>query len=215
MTLPSANPLTLLFAIANRMPDQLTNSNKITLNNLYHDCLANLDDPDDLFAYVIAKAMRKNVTSQQSKEHLYLQRFEIPQIRLFELLIQHFPAATLGQRKAVFDDQSGLPLTALVLSEPNSASFEPDYNTRFTNCVHHYGALFGLIDQLPITPIEKTALKLFFSREIDDVLGISEAARVEKQYAARQREQLYAQRVHKLKKHPATISARALNHAYW
>ncbi|AEI48167.1 GRAS family protein [Runella slithyformis] len=250
--------------------------------------------------------MRKHITGGQSNEHIYVQQFEIPQIRLFELLIQQLPLAALtqqcanallvkslknaeypvlvdigigtgmqivnvlrllaqpsdcrvkqltvvgiepfadavraaennfaelqlpfqvyvtssigfvekmtltelrallpahydalvvnasfalhhiqlaAQREAVFGYIRDLAPKAFVLSEPVSDHFEPHYATRFHNAVTHYGLVFEVIDSLDITHKEKAALKLFFSREIDDVLGHTEDVRVEKQYAVHQ-----------------------------
>lgn len=295
-----------LQSLAQRLPDQLTEADKVELDAIYQQCLETLDDSEAMFGYVLAKAMRKHVAGGQSNEHIYVQQFEIPQIRLFELLIQQLPLAALtqqcanallveslknaeypvlldigigtgmqvvnvlrllaqpsdcrvkqltvvgiepfadavrvaeknfaelqlpfqvhvtssigfvekmtlaeirallpthydalvinasfalhhiqqaAQREAVFRYIHDLAPKAFVLSEPVSDHFEPHYATRFHNAVTHYGLVFEVIDSLDITHKEKAALKLFFSREIDDVLGHTEAVRVEKQYAAHQ-----------------------------
>lgn len=327
------NSLLQLRNLANRLPDSLTEPDIQALDAIYHESLEDLDTPESLFTYTLAKAMRKHVAGGQSQEHIYLQRFDIPQIRLFELLIRQFPLANLSQhctntlltdalagcdypvlmdigigtgfqvaniiaaladkpgirvkhlhvigiepfadaltaaaqnieqagekapftvslttrtafienlsiddmrrllpekhdgifanasfalhhiqhasqRKAVFEMFKALPVQALVLSEPNSNHFTTDYAARFTNCVQHYGALFRIIDTLPITATEKTALKLFFSREIDDVLGHAEAVRVEKHYATAQWVQLFAETGFQLRKRDATFAYTTLN----
>lgn len=327
------NPLRHLHDLASRMPDSLTVADQMRLETIYQQTVEDLDDPDSLFAYTLAKAMRKHVTGGQSAEHIYLQRFEIPQIRLFELLIQQFPLANLSQhctntllidalaecanpvlidigigtgfqvatiieglarkpasqvthltvvgiepfadalaaarqtiqqagvrapfaitlltrtafieqlslddlrqllpaqhdaifanasfalhhiqqasqRKAVFNTLKALPVNALVLSEPNSDHYTADYARRFGNCVQHYGALFRIIDTLSITTTEKTALKLFFSREIDDVLGHSDSLRVEKHYATGQWVELFAETGFQLQKRAATFAHTTLN----
>ena len=292
--------------LTQRLPDQLTEADKAELEAIYQHCLSAIDDPEAMFGYVLTKAMRKHVSGGQSEEHLYTKKFEIPQIRLFELLIQQLPLATLTQncanallveelkhqtnpvlmdigigtgmqvvnvlqllagqadtqikhltivgiepfadalqtaeksfssiklpfqitfrphvafiekmmlaeirallpsaydsltvnasfalhhiqraahREAVFRHIHDLVPKAFVLSEPVSDHFEPHYATRFQNAVKHYGLVFEVIDSLDITLQEKAALKLFFSREIDDVLGHEEDVRVEKQYATHQ-----------------------------
>lgn len=292
--------------LAQRLPDQLTEADKVELDAIYQQCLEKLDDSAAMFGYVLAKAMLKHVAGGQSNEHIYVQQFEIPQIRLFELLIQQLPLAALtqkcanallveglknqtnpvlidigigtgmqivnvlqllaqqpdcwvkqitvvgiepftdavqaaeknfaelqlpfqvlftsfigfvekmtlaeiqallpihydalvvnasfalhhiqqaAQREAVFGYIRDLSPKAFVLSEPISDHFEPHYATRFHNAVNHYGLVFEVIDSLAITNKEKAALKLFFSREIDDVLGHTEDVRVEKQYATHQ-----------------------------
>lgn len=295
-----------LQALSQRLPDQLTEADKAELEAIYQQCLEKLDDSEAMFGYVLAKAMRKHVAGGQSNEHIYVQQFEIPQIRLFELLIKQLPLATLtqhcanallmeslknaenpvlmdigigtgmqivnvlqllaeqadnqikhlilvgiepfadalqtaeksfnglnlpfqltfiphiafiekmtlaeirallpthydalvvnasfalhhiqkaAQRETVFGYIRDLAPKAFVLSEPVSDHFEPHYADRFHNAVTHYGLVFEVIDSLDITKKEKAALKLFFSREIDDVLGHTENVRVEKQYATHQ-----------------------------
>ena len=333
MTTIAINALTQLNELACRMPDALTDSDKIALTEIYQESIEDLDNPASMFTYTLAKAMRKHIVGGQSQEHIYLQRFEIPQIRLFELLIQQFPLANLSQqctntllvdalsehvkpvlmdigigtgfqvaniiegltkksgsklqhltvvgiepfadaiaaaqqniqraseqapfgvtlttqvafieqlsqdelsqllpaehdgvyanasfalhhiqltadRKAVFEKLKALPVQALVLSEPNSDHYEPHYLKRFQNCVNHYGALFRIIDTLSITGTEKAALKLFFSREIDDVLGHTEAIRVEKHYATEQWIQLFSETGFQLQKRSATFAYIQLN----
>jgi len=116
-----------------------------------------------------------------------------------------------SQRKVVFEMLKDLEMNALVVSEPNSDHYEPSYSKRFQNCVNHYGALFRIIDTLLITATEKAALKLFFSREIDDVLGHTEAARVEKHYATEQWVQMFEETGFQLQKRPATFEYTQLN----
>jgi hypothetical protein len=325
--------LTQLSDLANRMPDTLTDADKTLLSDIYFESVEDLDNPESLFSYTLTKAMRKHFVGGQAQEHIYLQRFEIPQIRLFELLIQQFPLANLSQhctntllidalaqhthpvlmdigigtgfqvaniieglskkvgvavqhltiigiepfadavatahgnikrvstnapftvnlvmkvafieqfsladlqqllplnhdgvyvnasfalhhiqqksqRKTVFEILKALDVKAFVLSEPNSDHYEHIYPKRFQNCVHHYGILFQIIDTLPIIATEKAALKLFFSREIDDVLGNSESVRVEKHYAIEQWVELFAKTGFQLQKRPAHFEYTQLN----
>ncbi|RYU96088.1 transcriptional regulator [Emticicia agri] len=315
------------------MPHALTEVDKALLNDIYYESLEDLDDPEAMFTYTLAKAMRKHLMVGQSEEHIYLQRFEITQIRLFELLIQQFPLANLSQhcintllidalvnhtnpvlmdigigtgfqvsnmieglknksanqikcltiigiepfadalrlteenirrasknasfevkliikeafieqmtqgelsqmlpaendgiyvnasfalhhiqqmsqRKAVFEILKNLNVKAFVLSEPNSNHFEPSYPKRFQNCINHYGVLFQIIDTLPINTTEKAALKLFFSREIDDVLGNTEKVRVEKHFATEQWVQLFEETGFLLQKRVASFEYLELN----
>ncbi|MBL7975498.1 MAG: hypothetical protein JNJ85_11340 [Candidatus Kapabacteria bacterium] len=69
---------------------------------------------------------------------------------------------------------------AIFLTEPNVDHFEENLYKRFVNCFNHYGSLFQVIDLLDITTNEKQALKLFFGREIEDVIGKENNARFEK-----------------------------------
>ncbi|MFN8366139.1 MAG: GRAS family protein [Candidatus Kapaibacterium sp.] len=69
---------------------------------------------------------------------------------------------------------------AIFLTEPNVDHFEENLYKRFVNCFNHYGSLFQVIDLLDVTSNEKQALKLFFGREIEDVIGKENNARFEK-----------------------------------
>lgn len=333
MTSPLLNILTGLYDLAKRMPNNMSATDVAVLNEIYEESLADLEEPNSLFAYTLSKAMRKHFGGEQTQEHIYLQRFEIPQIRLFELLIRQFPLANLSQhctntllidalaqhshpvlmdigigtgfqvmniieglskkadskvqhltivgiepfaealhaaqanvecvskqaqfgvslvtkvafieqlslsdlsqmlpayhnglyvnasfalhhiqqesqRKAVFETLKVLGVTSIALSEPNADHYEPVYAARFKNCVNHYGALFRIIDTIAITTTEKAALKLFFSREIDDVLGNTEAVRVEKHYSTQQWIKLFNQTGFQLQKRPAAFQYTQLN----
>lgn len=65
-----------------------------------------------------------------------------------------------------------------ILSEPDSDHYTPDLCQRFKNCFNHFKIVFRLIDTLDLSRDEKQALKLFFNREIEDILAGSD--RVEK-----------------------------------
>lgn len=327
------NSQMILNDLASRMPNALTKDDKALLSDIYYESLEDIDEPEAMFTYTLSKAMRKHLIDGQSQEHIYLQRFEIPQIRLFELLIQQFPLANLSQhctntllvdalikhtnpvlmdigigtgfqvsniieglskkannqikclhvvgiepfadalkmteqnikhisenapfevkltvkeafieqmnqdellqmlpaqydglyvnasfslhhiqqlsqRKAVFEILKNLEVDAFVLSEPNSNHFELSYQKRFQNCKNHYGVLFQIIDTLSITATEKAALKLFFSREIDDVLGNTEEVRVEKHFATEQWVQLFEETGFKLQKRKTVFEYEQLN----
>jgi hypothetical protein len=69
---------------------------------------------------------------------------------------------------------------AFFLIEPNVDHFENDLCLRFKNSFSHFYHLFLVIDQLDITQNEKNALKLFFGREIEDIIGKKEMDRFEK-----------------------------------
>ncbi len=333
MKIINSNAQVIINDLASRMPNALSEDDKALLNDIYYESLEDIDEPEAMFTYTLTKAMRKHLLDRQSQEHIYLQRFEIPQIRLFELLIQQFPLANLSQqctntllvdalvkhtnpvlmdigigtgfqvsniieglskkannqikclhivgiepfadalkmtelnikraienipfevkltvkeafieqmneeeirqmlptqydglfinasfalhhiqkisqRKAVFEILKNLEVDAFVLSEPNSNHFEPSYQKRFQNCKNHYGILFQIIDTLSITATEKAALKLFFSREIDDVLGNTEEVRVEKHFATEQWVQLFEETGFKLQKREAVFEYEQLN----
>ena len=70
--------------------------------------------------------------------------------------------------------------TAFILIEPNVDHYESSFSIRFMNCYHHYYNIFKVIDRLEIDARDKTGLKLFFGREIEDVIGKEEHDRFEK-----------------------------------
>ena len=70
---------------------------------------------------------------------------------------------------------------AFILIEPNVNHYEPDFHKRFQNCYRHYHHVFQVIDRIEdISNTDKNALKLFFGREIEDVIGKEEKDRFEK-----------------------------------
>ncbi len=85
-----------------------------------------------------------------------------------------------AQRNATIANIKSIKPAAFILTEPNVNHFEPSLYRRFTNCYHHFYSLFQVIDQLEIDNNEKNALKLFFGREIEDILGKPEKDRFEK-----------------------------------
>ena len=70
---------------------------------------------------------------------------------------------------------------ALVLIEPNVNHYEPNFFARFKNCYNHFYSIFQVIDRIEnISETDKNALKLFFGREIEDIIGKEENDRYEK-----------------------------------
>jgi hypothetical protein len=94
------------------------------------------------------------------------------------LALHHIQSAELRQK--FFDNVSQLGPDAMVLTEPHTDHLTSDWCTRVYNAWLHYGAIFDTIDQLMITSEEQKGLKLFFGREINDVVGLPEDKRVER-----------------------------------
>lgn len=69
---------------------------------------------------------------------------------------------------------------ALFMVEPNVDHFEPNFYRRFQNCYQHFYAVFQVIDKLNLSEDDKNAFKLFYGREIDDIIGKHESTRFEK-----------------------------------
>ncbi len=87
---------------------------------------------------------------------------------------------TNEQRNKVMAEIRKINPVAFFMIEPNVDHFEPILEKRFYNCYYHFYSLFKLIDTLDISRDEKSALKLFFGREIEDILGKNEEDRFEK-----------------------------------
>lgn len=94
------------------------------------------------------------------------------------LALHHIQSAQ--QRSETIASIKQLNPTAFLLIEPNVNHYEPDFHQRFVNCYHHFYSIFQVIDQIDIDQKDKNALKLFFGREIEDIIGKDEKDRFEK-----------------------------------
>lgn len=91
---------------------------------------------------------------------------------------------TMDERKSTLENLRAVNPTSLYLIEPNVNHFEHDFFTRFKNSWNHFYCLFQVIDLLEITNDQKNGLKLFFGREIEDIIGKKEEDRFEKHMLA-------------------------------
>lgn len=87
---------------------------------------------------------------------------------------------TAAQRNNLLKTLKSFQPKGLYLIEPNVDHFNSLFTVRFKNCFRHFYHLFCTIDLLDIAQNEKNALKLFFGREIEDIIGKSEQTRFEK-----------------------------------
>jgi CBS domain-containing protein len=94
--------------------------------------------------------------------------------------VQTTGAGPAAAREAVFRRLRSLEPAAVVLAEPNGDHLQPDFLTRARNCLWHFGTLFRLIDRLPADRQERAAMKLFFAREVDDIIANDESTRAER-----------------------------------
>jgi hypothetical protein len=70
---------------------------------------------------------------------------------------------------------------AVVLTEPDSDHLQASYPGRLAQAWRHFGAAFGVLDELPLEDADRSALKaLFFGREIADILGTVHGPRAER-----------------------------------
>jgi hypothetical protein len=83
-------------------------------------------------------------------------------------------------RDAFFRRLRTLAPDAVVLCEPSSNHDSPSLRERFAAAWHHFGLTFRLIDGLEIGDTEKSAMKMFFAREIEDILANAEETRCER-----------------------------------
>jgi hypothetical protein len=69
---------------------------------------------------------------------------------------------------------------AVVLCEPNSDHRTVSLEERFLNAWRHFGLIFRLINRLDLSQRDKNAMKMFFAREIEDIVGNTEEHRCER-----------------------------------
>ncbi len=91
---------------------------------------------------------------------------------------------TMEERMATLQNMGELHPVSIYMIEPNVNHYEPDFYSRFKNSWNHFYALFQVIDKLDITNEQKNGLKLFFGREIEDIIGKQEEDRFEKHMLA-------------------------------
>jgi hypothetical protein len=85
------------------------------------------------------------------------------------------------QRQATIAQIKALNPGAFFLIEPNVNHYEPNFFKRFVSSYHHFSNIFQVIDQIEhVSNDDKNALKLFFGREIEDIIGKEEQDRFEK-----------------------------------
>lgn len=120
----------------------------------------------------------------------YAERFNFASLTCIEgtviinasLALHHIK--TLEERKASLENLRAINPVSLYMIEPNVDHFEPEFFPRFKNSWKHFYCLFQVIDLLDITQDQKNGLKLFFGREIEDIIGKAEEDRFEKHMLA-------------------------------
>ena len=99
ITLPTAHVQDALDLVMKNDPKKFSQQNKIELEALLDFCLREIDEnTDKLLATLFIRALKKHVGPVGIDEHIYLKKFEVPQIKLFDLIIKHFPFVNLGQK---------------------------------------------------------------------------------------------------------------------
>ncbi|MCE9671659.1 GRAS family protein [Myxococcus stipitatus] len=89
-------------------------------------------------------------------------------------------------RDAVLRHLRAVEPAGLVLCEPDVDHFRAEPLARFANAWNHFTHVFHLLDTLPVPEDERAAIKRFYGREVDDVVGtVDESARCERHERAR------------------------------
>ncbi|QSQ12325.1 GRAS family protein [Myxococcus landrumensis] len=95
------------------------------------------------------------------------------------------PGRAGAARDEVLRHLRGLDPVGLVLSEPNTDHFGASPLVRFEHAWRHFTHVFQLLDTLGVPSEERAAIKRFFGREVEDVVGtVDEAARCERHETA-------------------------------
>lgn len=107
--------------------------------------------------------------------------FGAPLVVLGAFSVHHVRSAGgENARDALFRRLRALQPDAVVLCEPSSNHDSPSLRERFEAAWYHFGLTFRIIDGLQIGDGEKSAMKMFFAREIDDILANAEESRCER-----------------------------------
>ncbi|WP_304466050.1 GRAS family protein [Vitiosangium sp. GDMCC 1.1324] len=77
-----------------------------------------------------------------------------------------------ADRQELFHRLRAVEPSAVVLVEPNSDHATDSLPERFHNVWHHFSHNFDLVDELDLPPRERNGIKLFFGRELEDILGV-------------------------------------------
>jgi hypothetical protein len=95
--------------------------------------------------------------------------------------VAEVPGGSGEARDGVLRRLRALEPEALVLCEPHVDHHRAPVRERFLNAWNHFTRVFQLLDTLDVPREERAAIKRFFGREIEDVVGtVDEAARCER-----------------------------------
>ncbi|MFY2561087.1 GRAS family protein [Corallococcus terminator] len=91
------------------------------------------------------------------------------------------PGSVGAVRDGVLRNLRALDPSGMVLCEPNTDHFRAPPLERFLNAWKHFTQVFHLLDTLEVPREERAAIKRFFGREVEDVVGtVDESARCER-----------------------------------
>ena len=80
-------------------PSQFDQTAKNEIESFFAHCMEDMDnDSEKLLATLLIKALNKRINSEFIGENIYLGKYEIPQIQLFNILIEKFPFVRFSQQ---------------------------------------------------------------------------------------------------------------------
>jgi hypothetical protein len=85
-----------------------------------------------------------------------------------------------SRKDAVLRNLKLIEPSAFVLTEANGDFENDDLVTRFVETWEFYGTCFDILDRMTLPPDLRAAAKLFFGRELEDILGSHSAHRCER-----------------------------------
>lgn len=112
------------------------------------------------------------VEVQDYVEHVDIAALRIPHathIVNASLALHHIKSG--DDRDRVVKTIHSLQPAAFLLIEPNVDHFTNDLSVRMLNAYEHFIGIFRVIDRLDISNEDKNGLKLFFGRELEDILS--------------------------------------------
>ena len=126
--------------------------------------------------------VHKVVEELDEEDWTFFGSFGAPLVVLGSFAVHHIRPQPGGvsARDALFRRLRALEPDAVVLCEPSSNHDSPSLRERFAASWHHFGLTFRIIDGLEIGDAEKSAMKMFFAREIEDILANADESRCER-----------------------------------
>jgi hypothetical protein len=125
--------------------------------------------------------VHKVVEELEDSDWRFFASFGAPMVVLGAFAVHHVRSRVgTAARDALFHRLRALEPDAVVLCEPSSNHNSPSLRDRFEASWHHFGLTFRIIDGLEIPDAEKSSMKMFFAREIEDILANAEETRCER-----------------------------------
>lgn len=112
---------------------------------------------------------------------------ELPRPLVIEAAFALHHVPTEQHRDRVLARLRGLEPALFVLTEPDVDHATEDLEARLAHARAHFGAIFRLLERLPLEDEERASLQVcFFGRELDDLFGTAEELRAERHERATQ-----------------------------